>query len=113
QHGVPSTRNAADGGAFDDLGHMDGGAEIIAAHGGDGGEDGGVAGAPGDDDVRLRFERPYDGFHAHLPDDLAGALDDVLAQLGYAPERARAPRPHHSLEKIARNVGVNRRHAEG
>ena len=78
-----------------------------------GGEDRGVAAAPGDDRVGLRRERLDDRLDAHLPDQSDGAVDLLVGEVGSEPAGPHLASIQRSMEKIRVDLGGDDREFQG
>lgn len=106
QDRIAAAGHAAERRAFDDLGHMLGGADGEAGHGRQRSEDRGIAGTPGDDHVDAGGERPLERAHAHLADDVLGRIHFRLVEHWHVVDRNNAVLAQRGLERTLRDVGV-------
>ena len=107
EHRVPPARGAADGSAFDDLRHMHRRPGRVAEQQRHGGEDRGIAGPAGEDDVRLLSERPEEGLGPRLADDLRGAVDHFRGCFPDPADGADAAGGGHRLQPGAVHVRMD------
>jgi len=112
QHGVASARGAAERGTFDDLRHVHGGAEREAQPFRDGGEDRGIAGAAGEDDVRPEIERAPEGLRPHLADKMRRIFNVAIVGHGHLADRGKPSFRPCGSNRVLRDVGADHRELE-
>lgn len=106
EQAVGGGRDGAGGAALDGLGQVPGEPRVRTPQVGEGGEQGGVGGTPGEDDIAALDESFLEGFDTHHRHRVA-APEQLAVDLGCVGERLDAAGVVEALEAFGGLVGVD------